>query len=133
MSTSRLPIDLEADDQGHPRAVWSLTGPAEVVLPDWLEDDLGHDRAYAHRLIDECRRVLRGHSPGWVTSGNAYALTIGPDRTVIEPLFPRPDSQPVSVPTIDLLGLVDRWLVFVDRLDPPPTHRRKRSGGSFDA
>jgi hypothetical protein len=139
MSISRLPIDLSPDDEGRPRAHWSLTGPAEVVLPDWLETDLGYDQAYAHRLIEECRRVLRGHSPGWTTSGNAYGLTIGPDLTVIDPLFPSPDRLAVSVPTLDLLGLIERWSLLVDQLDPPPHaqqhphHPKRHKGRPFDA
>lgn len=117
---SRLPIDLELDADGRPRASWSLSGPADMVLPDFLEVDLAGHSAYVSRLIDEARRAVLGRSPGWSVAGNAYALQIGREMTVIQPLDPRPDRPSVAVPTLDFLGLLERWQNLLDAATPPP-------------
>lgn len=108
-----LPLHLLLDDEGRPRARWTVTGPAAVVLPEFLETDLGFDRYYAMRLVDEGHRVRSGDAPAWTGTGNAFGVSLGPDQTTVEPLVPGPRTGPVTVDTRDFLELIERWLGLI--------------------
>jgi hypothetical protein len=109
-----VPLELKLDAEGRPRARWPWSGPAEAVLPEFLEVDVGMHGAYGREIVREGRRVLQGRSPRWKASGNAFGLEIEADLTTIERLVDDPRHVAVQLSTRDFVGLVERWCRLVD-------------------
>ena len=107
---------MRIDAEGRPRARWLVTGPVEVVLPQFLETDLGFNRSYGEFLVDQAQRVCSGEVPGWEGTGNAFSVSLGPETATIEPLYPseKSPSGPVSLPTSELAAILERWLGMVE-------------------
>ncbi len=112
-----FPVVLSIDSEGRPRARWTATGPVHQVLPEWLEVDLGQNGSYVSFLLDQARRVRDGEVPGWEGSGNAFSVLMGPASTVIETLYPRPDSSPIQIETTDLIDILEQWQSMLGALD----------------
>lgn len=114
----RMPLSMRIDAEGRPRARWLVTGPVEVVLPQFLETDLGFNRSYGEFLVDQAQRVCSGEVPSWEGTGNAFSVMLGPEMTTIEPLYPSEkssssSSEAVSLPTTELVAVLERWLGMV--------------------
>lgn len=106
---------LERDESGRPRARWEGPGAADPLVADFLETDLGHDRAYADHILAEGYKVAAGTSQGWSSTGNAFALRIGPEGARIRSLFGRGTSKNGSTfPLTDFLALLGRWRAILD-------------------
>jgi hypothetical protein len=109
-----LPMHLALDDAGRPRATWNGSGraPGDArILAEFLESDLALDTVYAERILQKCRRFEEGVRRSWKTTGNAFALALGPEETHISRLFPIDDPQPdgCTLPTAEFQKLVARW------------------------
>lgn len=105
---------FEFDEHGYPRARWS--GPADeaepITLLHFLESDLGFDKAYAQRILDQAAEITEGRAKPWRTSGNAFSLFVGRSEAIITPLFGHP-RIPVELPVSEFLSLVERWLQLI--------------------
>lgn len=88
--------------------------PENKILEEFLETEIQGDIALIDYLFDRTANALGG---GFEITGNAFSLTLTPDRYLIEPLFEDGGRQQEGKRE-DLFYLLDRWRAFVIRNTP---------------
>lgn len=94
------------------RAVPGDDDPRTRLIAHFLETDLVQS-AYPRHLLDQAERVTREgeRSSAYRVSGNAYAVSLGPNRTRIQALYPVQGApRGVALSTPEFLRLIKRWL-----------------------
>lgn len=83
--------------------------PENKLLEQYLETEIQGDIALIDYLLDRTANALGG---GFEITGNAFSLTLTPDKYLIEPLFDD-DKGAQEGAREDLFYLLDRWRAFI--------------------
>jgi len=105
-----MQLQFHWDDDGSPRARGKGHGRMVAGL---LESDLQDSPAAAREVLRALDRVESGHAPSWERTGNAYTLTLSPERATIQDEQAE-DAQPQTVPLAALREALSGWVSFLE-------------------
>jgi len=106
----RKALNFFIDKDGLPRA----TGSDELKdIALFLESDIQGDGGLAKELLgllDQSKQDLKAKE----FVGNSYALTIYPDKVIIEPLWDEHKKENTTIPHNDFRQIIEGWLEFIE-------------------
>jgi uncharacterized protein YacL (UPF0231 family) len=106
-------IEYYRDEAGNARA----RGLADYgVLIDYLESDVQGSTTTAREILEGIDRVSSGQEKSWELTGNAYTLSLSPERaTIVFETIEEDDEPPKTYSLEDLREGVKGWLEFLEK------------------
>lgn len=106
-------IEYYRDEAGNARA----RGLADYgVLIDYLESDVQGSTTTAREILEGIDRVSSGQEKSWELTGNAYTLSLSPERaTIVFETIEEDDEPPKTYSLEDLREGVKGWLELLEK------------------
>jgi uncharacterized protein YacL (UPF0231 family) len=105
-----MKLEFYRDSAGDPRARGRGYGR---LAAGFLESDLQDSPTAAREVLRALDDVESGREPSWERTGNAYTLTLSPERAAIQDENDE-DSKPRSFSLTALREAVDGWVSFLE-------------------
>ena len=107
-------IEYYRDEAGNARA----RGLADYgVLIDYLESDVQGSAATAREILEAIDQVSSGQEKSWELTGNAYTLSLSPERATLVFETEEEDDEPPQTYSLEQMREgVKGWLEFLEKI-----------------